>query len=306
MIEKFQSLEVRGRKSSKPWKFFAVLFPMLGSLAMAQGPGSISQGGFFQAWWGVTQVRFTPLDLNNLAAWFDMSDATTISVQAGTNLVNQIDDKSGNAKHVTGSGTSRPAYIASSNAVFFAGDDFLTKSDAAMFRQVSSWSLYAVINYTALSGSNPEAISVRAGDFIGTASRALILNINPNLYGLGGRRNNSDGFTSTSGGSNTLNDVKIHGGVADYDATDIFQYVDGTLISSNTSWLTAGTTPNDGGLLALGRGNGGEFYLYEAIFVAGTNVMTTLERQKLEGYLAHRWNIQSKLPVNHPYKNAPP
>jgi hypothetical protein len=56
MIEKFQTLEVRGRKSSKAWKFFAVLFPMLGSLAMAQGPGSISQGGFFQAWWGKSAV----------------------------------------------------------------------------------------------------------------------------------------------------------------------------------------------------------------------------------------------------------
>jgi hypothetical protein len=46
----FQSLENRSLKSSNRWKFFAVLFPMLGSLAIAQGPGS--QVGFFQAWWG--------------------------------------------------------------------------------------------------------------------------------------------------------------------------------------------------------------------------------------------------------------
>jgi hypothetical protein len=46
----FQSLENRSLKSSNRWKFFAVLFPMLGSLAMAQGPGSLT--GFFQAWWG--------------------------------------------------------------------------------------------------------------------------------------------------------------------------------------------------------------------------------------------------------------
>jgi hypothetical protein len=305
MTEKFQTLEVRGRKSSKPWKFLLVLFPMLGSLAMAQGPGSLSQGGFFQAWWGASVIPWTPNELNNLAAWFDMSDATTISVQAGTNLVNQIDDKSGNAKHVIGTGVNRPFYIASSNAVFFAGDDFLIKSDAAMFRQVSSWSLYAVVNYTVLSSGQPEVTSVKTGTDIGNPSRALLRNNNIE-YSVGGRRNNADGFAQATSGSNTLNDVKIHGGVADYNATDIFQYVDGTLISSNTSWLTAGTTPNDGGALAFGRGAGGEFYLYEAILVAGTNVMTTLERQKLEGYLAHRWNIQSKLPANHPYKNAPP
>jgi hypothetical protein len=56
MIEKFQTLEIRCRKSSKAWKFFAVLFPMLGSLAMAQGPGSLSQGGFFQAWWATQGI----------------------------------------------------------------------------------------------------------------------------------------------------------------------------------------------------------------------------------------------------------
>jgi hypothetical protein len=59
MIEKFQTLEVRCRKSSNHWKFFAVLFPMLGSLAVAQGPGS--QVGFFQAWWGQS-AGFPPWD----------------------------------------------------------------------------------------------------------------------------------------------------------------------------------------------------------------------------------------------------
>jgi hypothetical protein len=54
MIEKFQTLEVGGRKSSKAWKFFAVLFPMLGSLATAQGPGGPT---FFQAWWGFARLE---------------------------------------------------------------------------------------------------------------------------------------------------------------------------------------------------------------------------------------------------------
>jgi hypothetical protein len=90
MIEKFQTLEVRGRKSSKPWKFFAVLFPMLGSLAYGQGPGSLSQGGFFQAWWGAATAdpyeRLLPT-----AYWYPSKDLNNTDRRLGiasTNTVN--------------------------------------------------------------------------------------------------------------------------------------------------------------------------------------------------------------------------
>jgi hypothetical protein len=90
MIQKFQSLEVGGRKSSKPWKFFAVLFPMLGSLAFAQGPGSISQGGFFQAWWGA--IAADPYErLLPTAYWYpsrDLNNTDRILGIASTNTVN--------------------------------------------------------------------------------------------------------------------------------------------------------------------------------------------------------------------------
>jgi hypothetical protein len=91
MIEKFQTLEVRGRKSSKPWKFFAVLFPMLGSLAFAQGPGSLSQGGFFQAWWGVVSAVDPYEKLFPTAYWYpsaDLNNTDRILGIASTNTVN--------------------------------------------------------------------------------------------------------------------------------------------------------------------------------------------------------------------------
>ena len=40
-------------------------------------------------------------------------------------------------------------------------------------------------------------------------------------------------------------------------------------------------------------------------FVA-TNTNNTSENQKIEGYLAHKWGLQSKLPSNHPHKLLPP
>jgi hypothetical protein len=88
MIEKFQTLEVRGRKGSKAWKFFAVLFPMLGSLAMAQGPGS--QVGFFQAWWAGKSAD-PYINLLPTAYWYpsrDLNNTDRILGIASTNTVN--------------------------------------------------------------------------------------------------------------------------------------------------------------------------------------------------------------------------
>lgn len=34
--------------------------------------------------------------------------------------------------------------------------------------------------------------------------------------------------------------------------------------------------------------------------------LTTAERQRLEGYAAHKWGIAGNLPASHPYRNAPP
>jgi len=34
--------------------------------------------------------------------------------------------------------------------------------------------------------------------------------------------------------------------------------------------------------------------------------LTTDERQKVEGYLSHKWGLESALPANHPYKSAAP
>jgi hypothetical protein len=93
MIEKFQTLEVRGRKSSNRWKFFAVLFPMLGSLVFAQGPGSLT--GFFQAIWGAktldpyenllpTAYWYPSRDLNNTDRRLGIASTNTVNTASVT------------------------------------------------------------------------------------------------------------------------------------------------------------------------------------------------------------------------------
>jgi hypothetical protein len=97
MIEKFQTLEVGGRKSSKAWKFFAVLFPMLGSLAMAQGPGSLT--GFFQAWWGAASALDPYERLFPTAYWYPSADLNNTDRMLGISSTNTV-----NAASVTTNG----------------------------------------------------------------------------------------------------------------------------------------------------------------------------------------------------------
>jgi hypothetical protein len=42
----------------------------------------------------------------------------------------------------------------------------------------------------------------------------------------------------------------------------------------------------------------------EVIIIAGA--ISVSDRQKVEGYLAHKWGLEANLPVSHPYKSASP
>jgi hypothetical protein len=60
--------------------------------------------------------------------------------------------------------------------------------------------------------------------------------------------------------------------------------------------------------LVLGRQRWEEGYVnvrYCEVLVFGS-VLSASDKEKLEGYLAWKWNMQSKLPSNHPYKNERP
>jgi hypothetical protein len=40
--------------------------------------------------------------------------------------------------------------------------------------------------------------------------------------------------------------------------------------------------------------------------IAFASTLAALDREKLEGYLAHKWGFAGSLPTGHPYKSAPP
>ena len=52
--------------------------------------------------------------------------------------------------------------------------------------------------------------------------------------------------------------------------------------------------------------SGGAFKGYIGELITYPSVLSTTDRQKIEGYLAWKWGLQGSLPAGHPYKTAPP
>jgi hypothetical protein len=68
--------------------------------------------------------------------------------------------------------------------------------------------------------------------------------------------------------------------------------------SSVTETLNIGAR-NNGGAIPYTDGDWHELIIYNT-------ALSTTDRQKLEGYLAHKWGLTNNLPSGHPYKYEPP
>lgn len=79
-----------------------------------------------------------------------------------------------------------------------------------------------------------------------------------------------------------------------------FPYFDGTAQNTKT-----GTTSADSQLTIFS--GIGQFWSGPCgEIVITNNVLSTIDRQKLEGYLAHKWGLTSNLPESHPHKLVAP
>jgi hypothetical protein len=278
----FQSLENRSLKSSNRWKFFAVLFPIIGTCAMAQGPGSLT--GFFQAWWGKSVApAWTPADMPNIISWWTVTDESTLSIVAGTNRVSEWRDKIGTNNFAQTGVNARPFYT----------DDDITSQKVISFPTTSE---NLSLGYD-LNGSNklfyivyrkPTTVNTVILIETGGSSEYLYLQYGNTFFVGNG--------TQTVGIE--TNAFMLRGAYSGTSGTSVVRYSNGvaqaaTTFNSNVRWGRMGA--------AIQAGN---FRVRELVFVNGNPVEA--DRQKLEGYLAWNNDIVDKLPADHPYKNAPP
>ena len=222
------------------------------------------------------------------AAWFDASDASTITESGGA--VSQWNDKSGNSYNLAqGTGAAQPvtgsSTINSLNAMAWTTAKFMSSATPAG----ANWQdVYVVAKWTGAG-----TFSTYNGLFTGSNNSGTDGGI-----GWIGHTGSVNSYTGTKWWDNLyLNGTSSTGAaVLPTMASDFV--VD---FSANSPISVTGMT--------VGRdrtysGRGWEGLIGEVI--AFNSKLSTADRQKTEGYLAWKWGTEGSLPAAHPYKSAAP
>jgi uncharacterized repeat protein (TIGR02543 family) len=255
-------------------------------------------------------IAWSPAEIAT-AAWYDASDASTITVTGSG--VSDWRDKSGNgndAKQATDS--LRPATgvasIGGHNAIRFtavdSGGHRLSAPHHSSLELDASGgvNIFSVFNYTGFVAHGGNAVNtiLAKGDTL-DASVAYGIRVNSNSS----LRFKSGANHQLSLGSDQLGNDLIYTGAS--NSTDPITYanLNGTRV---TQALAKGLSDNADPLDIGGRTNStarfSSFKMGEIIIVGGNLSKDTV--QKIEGYLAHRWDLAGNLSADHPYKISAP
>ena len=246
--------------------------------------------------------RFIPTSISGLRLWLDGSDLTTFTLSGTT--VTQWADKSGLGNNTTATGGTSTY---TSNAInglsaVLLNNSWLTGpfSSAYTGNQVQA---FAVASLTTGSGSYGRILSLgRPGinDF-NSADTTFMLCRNTAQNVMIGRNTSyltvnipaySTPFIAQSSHNSNLMYIGLNGTLTPSSQSS------GQTGNFNLTSYGIGTNTNTGDATYWAG------YLAEVIYYTG--VLTTTQRQQVEGYLAWKWGLQSLLPAGHPYKNAPP
>lgn len=215
---------------------------------------------------------WTPASLGSLYAWYDAADAASITASAGD--VSQWNDKSGNARHVTGSGSTKPNTGTRTqnglNALDFALNDTLVKS---VFSLVQPFTVFAVVMMDSRFGAD-RYIDGYEGS---TGGRAL-LHTNTNVWNVQAGSAASTGRTPTIGSA--VQQTTVFDGSA-------------SLFRENGTQYGGALNPGTGGLPRLnvatdGVGGGQWDGLVCELFFCSAAISGT-DRTSAESYLKTKW-----------------
>lgn len=249
---------------------------------------------------------WTPAQITT-ALWLDAADASTITESGGA--VSQWDDKSGFNRHVAQSvGASKPTYQATGlnmkGTIDFDGTNDVLLNTSVGANGLSNVSIIAVFKQV-LGGAN-EDHQINIGQ-TGTAGRVRGFYRQPNGVNLqfgGWASVATSTFSLDIGGSHHIF------GFANtaLSGTGNLELMKDGQVQTLTTSNPLNTTLDGFSVGSLQGSNVGTYY--SAISVAEIVVLysaiTTQNRQKIEGYLAHKWGLTANLPAAHPYKSAAP
>jgi len=267
---------------------------------------------------------FSPRDLDNLLAWYDPADDSTVYSQGSLNTVDSLLDKSGQLYHLWNStGFNQPSLVADpthSELSYLSFDqDFLytttglgqdayasflvlinepnaitNQSSSQIFLSPVGDHISNGIGFGSVTGAlNDEVITVLEGTAPGVytdrqaASSQMLSSISPGVANLFyfNLKSNSNWYIGMNGGANLFD-----------------------LSSGSRSPFKFANSFGIGAELRKGINNSARHFsgrMGELILLDVGLTSSDLKR-KIEGYLGHKWEMTALLSSSHPYKTSPP
>ncbi len=246
-------------------------------------------------------AAWTPAQIST-AGWYDASDAGTITESGGA--VSQWNDKSGNDLHLQAAGGQEPltgsTSINGTNAIDFDGSNDQMSTSSNPFGAAVNDALVIMVHQVDNDSDQGTIFTLTGSDASGSRWQSHAP-YNGTAYfdcgGTGGANRINQNY-GTNTGDNVL--LGFYGSTTD-NVQQI--YKNGTLLVGDAS----GHSVNTAGNIFVGSGASSSYQdttIGELIIVNGT--VSLEDRQKLEGYLAHKWGLAGSLPSEHPYKAAAP
>jgi len=239
---------------------------------------------------------WTPADMDTVA-WYDAADTNTLWADVSgtihaTSSVARWDDKSGNGRYVS-QGTEAAKPITATRT--------MNGRNALDFSRTAAQSLSVSAN---LASQPLTAIAVAAFDTAGenltlfdgySSTRCFLRRMSTDVLGiyagsyLYGQATSSEAALASVEFNGASSRIRKNGGTA-------------TTGNPGTGSLSAGLTI--GNIASPDWTYGMDGLVCELVFASG--LLSDADRQKIEGYLAHKWGLQESLPTDHPYRNLPP
>ena len=233
--------------------------------------------------------------LSDLSIWLDANDAASITID-NYYTADEWRDKSGNERHVSnqvGDPQTGLRTINGLNVIDFTSSRMATSSIASWLNNTS----YTIIAVTQFD-NNTQAFMGTEGGGNNQIMHHGYMGSNWTLSQFGGG-NGTSWTTSLSSTTPVLSVTTA--------AHPTFEaWINGTSLGINTA---SSTQLSATGPFNIGRpeSDGGWGYydgtIAEIIIIS--DEITSVKRQKIEGYLAHKWGLEGNLPSNHPYATSP-
>ena len=271
---------------------------------------------------------WTPANIAT-ALWLDANDASTITLNGST--VSQWNDKSGNERHAAqATAANQPTYTANGlngkPVLTFDGlNDFLTAGTTSSFNFFHNGQESAAVAVCRFgnTGSDPDAnysLFTNGGGASGDTGIDMSFedrSPNNNALSVSVSRSVPGSFPVSSFVDNIITpgqwiipSIRMDADNSTPANRAIGNVNGGANITGNTSSVSP-ALGNASFPMHIGSGVFSYgFYSYllgavsEIIFI--NSALSTTDRQRIEGYLAHKWGLTANLPSDHPYKTTPP